>query len=71
MIINSSKWHRKGMRYQFVIDYDYALQRGTVTVSYDWLTYHLVRWYHGEEAMQEQIEDRIDELKQELGDYEI
>lgn len=66
ILLTYTEWHRKGFRYQFVLEYKAPLLSNRIVVSYDWITYKLIRWYHGQPALDMQITDRIEKLKNEL-----
>lgn len=66
IVITYSDWHRKGLKYQYVLTYNAPHMNGQVTVYWGIFTHHLVKWIHGKEAMKKMIFDRIKELEREV-----
>jgi hypothetical protein len=63
-------FRRIGLSYRSTITYEIAhngrLHSGTIDGSFDFISYHLIKWYHGELIFDQMILGRIDKLYRDI-----
>ena len=65
-LITWTPYERKGFSYKAEIAYYYPNIRGKITLKLDFIAYHMIKWYHGEDKLNQLVFDRIEKLKNEL-----
>lgn len=65
-VIAVSDYYRKGLMYEAYIKYDTNVVSGNIKLRLDFITYHLLKFFHGKEIFHEMLKRRVNKLKWEI-----